>query len=73
MEDTRSSFRKIVSITVGLLMLAGGLAGILYLLLFAAVIKGWLWVGAGFIAAIGGLILWEDIRPLLSRSVRSKH
>ena len=70
MEDTRTPVRKAISIVVGLLMLAGGVFGFIYMFLFSLPVKGWFWMAPVFVATVGGLILWDDMRSFFSRQQR---
>jgi hypothetical protein len=52
--------RRIVSSALALLLVVIGGGSLVYLLLFATGWKGWMVIGAGFIAAAGAVWLYDD-------------
>lgn len=63
-----SPIRRTISLTFALALFIVGLMSLTYLLFFALRWKGWMLMAAGFVTALGGMWLWEDLPKAKAKS-----
>jgi CHASE2 domain-containing sensor protein len=55
-----SPIRRLISMILALALLIAGTSALCYLLFLAHGWRGWMVMGAGLVASVGGVWLWDD-------------